>query len=343
KVVEADGICSFHLAPHDGKPIPAFAPGQYLTFRLSIPGESKPVIRCYSLSSNYHPGFYRVSIKKVAPPPDKPKLPPGKSSSYFVDTVREGDLLDVRAPAGGFVLSDTDAPVVLIGGGIGVTPVLAMLRALIAAGAKRETWFFYCIRNKSEHALKEEIEALAAESPNVKLKVLYSNPTPNDIEGKDFHEKGRISVDVLKKHLPSSNYEFYLCGPPAMMESMGEGLRGWGVPGERVFAEAFGPAAVKKTAAPAAAPAPGATGPKVTFAKSGKTVTWTGAHANLLELAAACEIKIDSGCGAGSCGTCLTAMKEGSVDYVKKPDSMPEGGSCLVCIGVPKGDVVLDA
>lgn len=344
KVVEVDGICSFHLAPHDGKPLPKYAPGQFLTFRLALPGEPKPLVRCYSLSSSYDPGFFRVSIKRVAPPPETPGVPPGRASSYFVDSVHEGDFLDVRAPSGKFVLSETDSPVVLLGGGIGLTPVLAMLRSIIASGGRREVWFFYGVRNQKEHALKRELETLAADAPNVKLHVVYSDPGPKDAHGSDYHSAGHLSLDLLRGMLPSNNYEFYVCGPPGMMSSLVEGLEKWGVPESRIFAEAFGPASVKRVApAPIAAPAPGLASPRITFSRSGKTVEWTGAQSNLLDLALASGIKIDSGCGAGNCQTCITAVKQGDVVYVKKPETMPEGGSCLVCIATPKGNLTLDA
>ncbi len=110
-------ICSFYLQPHDGKAIPGFDPGQFLTFQLDIPGQTKPVVRCYSLSDAPRPDGYRVSIKRVPPPRDKPEAPPGLSSNHFHDNVWVGDILDVKEPSGRFFLDTTnDDPVVLIGG-----------------------------------------------------------------------------------------------------------------------------------------------------------------------------------------------------------------------------------
>ena len=90
KVMECDDICSFHLSPHDKKALPGFLPGQYLTFNLDIPGQTKPVVRCYSLSDSPRPENYRVTIKRI-PPRDKDK-PPGLASTFFYDQVNEGDM-----------------------------------------------------------------------------------------------------------------------------------------------------------------------------------------------------------------------------------------------------------
>lgn len=129
RVENKDGnICSFYLAPHDGGKLPSFQPGQFLTFELAIPNQQSPVIRCYSLSdSPLKSDRYRVSIKRLPAPPSKKKqVPDGLSSCYFHDNIREGDVVDVMAPNGGFCLdTHSDRPVVLIAGGIGLTPVLS--------------------------------------------------------------------------------------------------------------------------------------------------------------------------------------------------------------------------
>jgi ferredoxin-NADP reductase len=345
KVDEGGDICSLHLVPHDRKRLPGFRPGQYLTFRLSIPGEDRPTIRCYSLSDAPLPDHYRVSVKRVGPPRDHPDLPPGRSSTYFHDAVEEGDILDVKAPSGQFYLDLTDdAPIVLIGGGVGITPVLSMLNAVVAHGAGRETWFFYGVRNATEHVMAEHLRDVAAEHPNVRLQVCYSDPGPSDRAGVDYDHAERVSIDLFKRTLPSSNYHYLMCGPPPMMESLTRDLAAWGVPREHVHLEAFGPASVKKTKAPAPAPAEDvATGHEITFSRSGVTVAWKPSCDSLLEFAEENGVMIDSGCRAGSCGTCLTAIKSGEVEYTTKPDADAEEGSCLTCVCVPKGALDLDA
>lgn len=344
KEKEVENVHSFYLVPHDGKPLPPFLPGQYLTFELRIPSESKPIIRCYSLSDSPNRDFYyRVSIKKVPPPPDKPDAPPGLSSSYFNDQVEEGDILDVKAPSGHFVLDTTnERPVVFIAGGIGITPVYSMLKTLTESDSHRETWFFLGVHNGREHLMKEELEALNHANENLHLHVCYGQPDEDDVEGVDYHHAGFVSVDLFKKLLPSNNYAFYICGPPPMMEALTSGLAEWGVPDEDVHYEAFGPATVKKTKGEAEAVEAAPT-VELVFDRSGKTLEWDGSAESILEFAENNGIVIDSGCRAGNCGTCTVAVKSGEVSYVVEHGAAPETGSCLTCISVPKTALTLDA
>lgn len=346
KQYECNGVYSFYLVPHDGRPLPQFKPGQYLTFQLNIPGRDKPVVRCYSLSdSPFHANYYRVTIKREEAPKDRPELPPGIASSYFVDKVRQGDILDVKAPTGHFYLDlNQPKPIVLISGGVGITPMLSMMNAIIESGTKREVWFFYGARNRTEHIQRSYLLELAGLHENINIHVCYSQPNAEDAFGRDYHHKGRVTVELLKQLLPSNNYEYFLCGNGAFMKSITDGLEAWGVPESSVHFEAFGPATVKKKTAPA----PSATliagpQPQITFSKSGKTLPWEPGLLNLLDFARDKEVRLDSGCCAGSCGSCLVAIQSGEVEYIKPPDTQPENGSCLACICRPKGDLVLDA
>ncbi len=346
KVLEADSVCSFYLAPHDGRPLPPFLPGQYLTFRLSIPGQAREVTRCYSLSdSPDHPDYYRVTIKRLPPPPKAPEAPPGLSSSHFHDRLQVGDFLDVKAPSGHFHLDvEHHGPVVLIGGGVGVTPVLSMLNYLATAPGNREAWFFYGVRNGREHVMKDYLRELAAQHQNLHIVVCYSDPLPEDKQGADYDYAERVSVELFKRVLKVNNFDFYVCGPPPMMETITKDLEAWGVPEDRVHFEAFGPASVKKVAAQAApAPAADAPGFSLTFTRSGKTLVWTPGSGSLLEFAEANGVQIDSGCRAGNCGTCATAVREGQFEYLSPPGAEVEKGSCLACISVPKSALSVDA
>ena len=222
-----------------------------------------------------------------------------------------------------------------------------MLNSIVESGSKRETWFFYGVRNKTEHIMKDHLEKVARENQNVHFRVCYSNPEPDEVEGRDYHHGERVSVDLFKRLLPSSNYEFYICGPPPMMDQITKDLEEWGVPESKVFFEVFGAATVKKltlTASPTAtASAEGQVAIQITFAKSGKTLNWQPTAASLLEFAESNGVRIDSGCRAGNCGTCLTALKSGEVDYLVHHGAKLEAGSCLVCISRPKTNLTLDA
>jgi len=346
KVLECEEVNAFYLKPHDGRPLPVFKPGQYLTFQLDLPGRDKPLIRCYSLSDSPHQKeYYRVTIKKEKAPPDKPELPPGAGSTYFTDVVKEGDILNVKAPSGHFFLDMTRMnPIVLIAGGVGITPMLCMANAIAASGSKREAWFFFGVRNQREHIHKAELEKLAAEHENIHLQVCYSRPSPGEVKGRDYQHEGRVSIELLKEVLPSNNFEYYLCGNGAFMKSITDGLEAWGVPDKDVHFEAFGPATVKKkTVAPTPTETVHLAKLEVTFSRSGKKVRWEPSAGNLLDFARSQNVKIDSGCCAGSCGSCVVAIKSGEVDYISQPSSPPEAGSCLTCVCRPKANLVIDA
>ena len=250
----------------------------------------------------------------------------------------------MKAPGGHFFLDTSkQGPCVLISGGVGITPCVSMMNELCELGSTQEIWWFYGVRNSTEHIMKQHVTEMAAKFDNIRLHVCYSNPLPTDKEGVDYQHKGRVTVDLFKEVLPSSNYDYYMCGPGPLMESITTGLTEWGVPDERVHFEAFGPASVKKKAPPTASVA--ATAPKVTvtFGKSNKAVAWDPSAANLLEFATAQGVSIPSGCCAGQCGTCLTVIRSGNVTYAQEPGSKPEAGSCLACVALPSGDLVLDA
>lgn len=337
-------ICSFYLEPLDGKPLPEFRPGQFLTFRLSLPepagGEARKVVRCYSLSDAPRQDYYRVSIKRVPAPPEQPELPPGLSSQYFHDQVQEGSRLEVRAPSGHFHLIEDEAlPIALIGGGIGITPMLSILAYVLEQGLEREVWLFYGVRNGSEHIMKTHLQTLASEHANFHLHVCYSAPAEGDVEGRDYQCRGRIDMPLLRETLKHTKHQFYVCGPRPMMESLVPGLQEWGGESENIHYEAFGPATLirHKQTDKAAPPF------TVTFSRSGKSIPWDPASDSLLAFAEANGIEVESGCRAGSCGCCLTVVSEGEVEYTKQTDADVEPGHCLLCTSVPKSDLTLDA
>ena len=341
KELEAKDTRSFYLEPHDRRPLPTFMPGQYLTFRLPATDAPKPIIRCYSLSDAPKPDYFRVTIKRIGPPPNNPDGPPGVSSSYFHDELEPGDIVDVKAPAGQFFLDPADtSSAVLIGGGIGLTPVLSMLNAIVEGDVTRDVWFFYGLRNRSEHAFAEHLKLIATEHPEIRLHICYSDPTEEDVVGDHYHHAERVSVDLMKRLLPSNAHHFYMCGPPPMMKTVVEDLLAWGVPQDRIHHEAFGPASVKSAAAPTT-PA-GDTNIEVVFTRADKKIPWDG-RSTLLEVAEANGIRMDFGCRSGNCGTCLTALKSGDVKYPSPPGCAVEKGSCLACIALPGTNITIDA
>ncbi|MEP2775684.1 MAG: FAD-binding oxidoreductase [Luteolibacter sp.] len=356
KALEAEDTYSFYLKPHDGKRLSNFKPGQYLTFQLQAPGGKKPEIRCYSLSDGLIDGdHYRVTIKRATPYECKKRKEPfdpskiGVISSHFCDGVKEGDILDVKAPSGKFFLDvDVDRPVVLLGGGIGVTPMLTMARVLTHIKDTREIYFFFGCSNGKQHMLKDEMVALQKANPKLRLHICYSKPDPED-DPRSFNHKSRVSPELLKEVLPSNNFQYYLCGPGPFMGTLMNGLLDWGVPLKDLHYEDFGPSTWEiddkyKESKPAAAKTDQVTC-EVTFEKSSKVCSWDPAtEENLTKICEENEAAIGWGCYKGSCGECMTAIKSGEVSYPDgPPDYEVEAGCCLPCVCCPKGNLVLDA
>jgi ferredoxin-NADP reductase len=341
-------ICSFYLAPEDGQPLPPFLPGQFLTFRLDVPtklGGSEQIIRCYSLSDSPHLDYYRVTIKRV-PQPIGMDVPPGRSSNYFHDHIEVGSLLQVRAPSGRFHIDKSNNPVVLVGGGIGITPMLSMLNWCLSDQTGREVWLFYGVRNSQELVMKSHLETLANAHANFHLRVCFSNPLSEDVTSRDYHHHGRVDINLLRTELPLKPYHFYICGPTAMMESLVPALDDWGVPDEHIHFEAFGPATIKRHNATVSVTSARTdvadTGIIVNFALSDKQLPWPTSANNLLEFAEANGISVNSSCRAGGCGTCQTTIRSGEVAYCQSPDFDPEPGTCLLCVSTPKTSLTLE-
>ncbi len=296
----AKSQCSIHLEPVDGAPLPPFEPGQFLTFSLPVSNAERPdavrtITRCYSLSDRPHPEAYRVTIKRVRAPADRPDLPPGAASNYLHDWVREGDLLRVKAPSGRFVLDpDPTVPTVLIAGGIGITPMLSMLLWSLSEQPERTIHLYLGLRHGGEHAFKQILWDLASAHPSFHLNVVYSRPRPGDVPGRDFQHAGHVDIELLRRTLPHGRHRFYVCGPAPMMESVVPALLAWGVRSEDVHHEAFGPASVHSldahvTELRESPPV------QVRFQRAGRTLLWDGRDATLLDFAERHGIEIDSG------------------------------------------------
>lgn len=339
-VDEASDVKSFYLTPENGQPLAPFGPGQFLTFRLPVPGCDAPLVRCYSLSDRPRQDYYRVTIKRVDFTNINNETMVGRGSGYFHEHVHVGDVLDVRAPAGTFMVDPVaPEPIALIGAGIGITPLVSMLEAILHSGKKREVHVVFGFRNSGEHSFKDRLAAIAAENSNVRLHANYSAPLEKDVLYRDYSHAGRVTLERVREVLPSNNFRFYLCGPGQLMESLVPALWEWGVPESHVHFEAFGPASVKSArhAGPRVQPC------NVQFERSGKSATWDGSMNSLLEFGEAAGVKLISGCRAGSCGECLTAIRNGTIETIKEPGIAVPVGHCLTCISVPAGDLVLDA
>ena len=231
------------------------------------------------------------------------------------------------------------APPVFIAGGIGITPILSMLKAALAEQPDRVAHLFYGVRNGQDHAFKAVLSQLATAHPGFDLHVLYSDPATEDVQGQDYDLAGFISLDLLKQTLPHGRHAFYLCGPDPMMKALIPALEAWGVDDADIHREFFGPqTAAPKQVKPASGPVLA-----IGFHRSGRTLDWTGQDATLLDFAERHSVMIESGCRSGICGTCETRLISGAVRYAAEPDFDIAPGYCLLCVGTPATALELDA
>lgn len=228
KVRESDEITSFHLVPEDGGAVIAHQPGQYLGLRLVIDGVEHR--RNYSLSAPADGRSLRISVKREAT---------GAVSRHLHDRVSVGDTLAVFPPAGAFTLAEGDKPVVLISGGVGITPTLPMLDAALAAG--RPVRFIHCARHPAVHAFRDWIDARAAQTPGLQRFYCYDDAAGAD-NGEDVVQ-GRLDTQRLAGWLPEDrDVDVYFLGPAPFMASVRRDLAALGVPQAQARYEFFGPA-----------------------------------------------------------------------------------------------------
>jgi nitric oxide dioxygenase len=240
KEPESQVITSFYLVPQDGGPLASFEPGQYVSVKVTIPGEANTHIRQYSLSERPGMPYYRISVKKEANIEGKPD---GVVSTFLHEQLQEGDRLWLSAPAGEFTVNlDTDRPLVLLSGGVGLTPMVSMLGAVVAANPARPVAFIHSAANGDVHAMKKQLLDLAQEYPQVSLYFCYEKPTAADLESPVFHKEGYVDLPWLQSILPNSDADFYFCGPVPYMKAVYKALKNWDVPAEDIHYEFFGPA-----------------------------------------------------------------------------------------------------
>jgi ferredoxin-NADP reductase/ferredoxin len=319
-------------------PTPVAAPGQYVTLRLRPDADAQPLTRSYSLSNLPDERGYRISVKRE-----------GAGSRYMHEHVNVGDLLDVAAPRGSFVLRDGTRPVVLISAGVGATPVLAMLHALAREHTERQVWWLHGARNHEEHAFGAEADELLAALPDSHRRVAYSRPTHADAPGADHDLQGRLDLTALEQARVPQDADYYLCGPDGFMRAIGSTLAARGVAPERIATEVFGAVSVHRSGivgngdrAPHAPDGPPGSGPIVTFSRSNLTVPWDDRYPSLLDFAEACDVPVGFGCRNGTCHNCESGLLAGEVAYTTEPLEPPPDGRILVCSSRPSSELTLD-
>lgn len=374
KLRESDVITSFVLEPVDGV-MPPYQPGQYLVFRLEIDGQT--VLRNYSVSGDPDcTDRLRISVKHEKAPAGL-NVADGVASTWLHQHVQPGEVLSAAGPMGEFVLDESSQrPVVLLSGGVGQTPLLSMLHRLLKR-SQRKVYVIHACDNSAVHAFADEMRELVAQREGVQLYFCYRNPTEHDEQVGLHHVSGLITREQLQRWLPLDDYEFYLCGPSAFMQSNYGVLRSLGVARDRIHYEFFGPATVLENTladdvaasavqdqmrlapssrvvanaseldSPVEAVRGTATAAEdaaqtVTFLPDGRQAQWHEDCPSLLDLAEETGLNPDFNCRAGLCNTCMCTLVSGEVDYFEEPlDPVPEG-KVLLCCSRPRGPVAVE-
>ena len=330
---ESQTIRSFYLEPTDDAGLPLFQAGQHLPLRFRLSQETNTVLRTYTISTAPSDGTFRISVKRQ-----------GVVSQHLHDHIAVGDIIEAKAPAGCFTVNARETrPLVLISGGVGITPMLAMLRHVVYEGLRtrriRPTWFFHGSRTRAERPFDAEIANLA-KSAREAVRVVQVLSGADEKSSPTGEYAGHIDLALLRRVLPFDDYDFYLCGPAAMVQSLYDGLREMRIPDDRIFSEAFGPSALRrksdqvKTTDPPL-PEPATASVLVRFAKSEKAAVWEPGGATLLEMAESQGIRPDSSCRGGSCGTCKTRVLKGEVTYTFPPAALRQTNEALICCALP--------
>jgi ferredoxin-NADP reductase/MOSC domain-containing protein YiiM/ferredoxin len=338
---ESADVMSLTFRSVDGRPLRAALPGQYVVLRLRPAAGGPPLFRSYSLSGDLSTQQYRISVKTE---------PHGVAGSYLRQHVRVGDVLDVSAPRGSFVLQPGDGPVVFVSAGIGATPVLAMLHALSSARSMRQVLWLHAAHDRQHHPFAGEARELVLALAHGRSHVCYSAPAAQDRMGEDFDTAGHLSRAVLDEVGVSRDADVYICGPSRFMADMKEALANFGVAPQRIHVELFnGSESLNPGIVGAAARAPhlpeqdANTGPLISFARSGIAVHWDASvYQSVLELAEACDVPVRWSCRTGVCHNCECGLISGEVTYGPEPLDKPASGNLLVCCSQPVGDVVID-
>lgn len=332
---ESHSIRSIYLEPDDGAGLPVFLAGQHLPVRFTLDGEVH--IRTYSLSSAPSDGFYRISVKRE-----------GRVSTHLHEQIQVGDVVEARAPQGHFTVAPLERrPLVLLAAGVGITPLLSMLREVVYQGLRtrriRPTWLLQSSRSLADQPFRRELDRLLESAGDaVRVLRLLSQPEADAHEGEDFDRRGRIDGAVLRDLLEVEDYDqidFVVCGPGGFTQGLYDGLRELDVRDAQIHAETFGPSTLKRRADPDAIvieqPPAATTSVPVVFERSAKEARWQPDGSSLLELAESRGLRPEFSCRGGSCGTCKTRLVSGAVNYPQPPAEVPEAGHVLICCAVP--------
>jgi ferredoxin-NADP reductase len=318
-----------------------FKPGQFVTLELEI--DDQPVMRSYTISSSPSvPYSFSISIKR---------MPGGKVSNWLHDNLQEGQELAVHGPVGLFNAIDFPADkVLLLSGGVGITPVMSMARWFYDTNANVDMVFVHSARTPKDIIFHRELEHMAARISNFSLHIICEK---HGLGESWAGYRGYLNQKMLELMTPDfMEREIFCCGPTPYMNAVKHLLASNGFDMQHYHEESFGAtppeisAEVKELAAEAAdaAPVPVADQHQVAFVATGKSIRVDPGE-TVHAAAAKLGLHIPKACGMGICGTCKVMKTAGEVSMEHNGGITDEDvaeGYILSCCSVPQGDVVID-
>ncbi|MFC3338378.1 molybdopterin-dependent oxidoreductase [Paracandidimonas soli] len=329
----ADGVLELTLSPKDCGALPDYRPGQHIGIEVPL-GDDAAIMRNYSLigaARDPSRQNYRIAVRHQRGLDESGEAWEGAMSGHLHANTRVGSIIKVGAPSGSFIIPEhSEQPIVLFAGGIGITPFLSYLESLLDAPDMPEVWLHYANRNRLSTAYGDRLQQICEQLPRLILRNYYSHPLAGDADPPELLGAHAVSDDLIEARV-----RFYMCGPPAMMDSIREGLCARGVPAFDIFSEVFrSPPSVDLNSSARF---------EVCFTKSDNTkAQWTAERGTLLKFAEDLGLSMPSGCRVGQCESCAVRIVSGQVHHLHgaEPD---DPSVCLTCQAIPTEDLVLDA
>ena len=319
-VKEAENITSFYLTPKDDLPLPLFQGGQYVNVKLT--GQND--IRSYTLSSAPNQNHLRITVKQELR---------GKVST-LLHQLKRNDELQVSEPLGNFIAPKNETPLVLLSAGVGITPFISIIESTIAEKSNRKIHLVHISRSKSTQAFPQQTQQFKKLS-HLNVTQFHSQPLSSEIKGKDYDYLGYTSKEFLQS-IASKDAHFMICGPTEMMNDTLAYLKQLEIKDDQISTESFGGVPLKSNQ-PASA---SSTGIEVKFTESDIVAEWNGEE-TLLELAERNGLNPVSSCRMGTCLSCETGIRKGTITYEPEPFFEPEGEKVLICCSTPATNVEL--
>jgi len=326
-VKESESIKSFYFEREDGLHLDDYKPGQFISVR--VPLNEGTITRNYTLSDSPERSYYRLTIKRELS---------GKSSHFFHTQVQEGSVLEISKPIGSFHLTSSALPVVLLSGGVGITPMLSMLEYITERQPERTVDFLHSSINSAVQPMAERLKELGRLNSNLTLSIFHTD-TQGEMKGVDFDHKGFITQAHLEKSI-RDRADYFLCGPIPFMKSMYTYLKDLGVATEAIHYEFFGEgASLEGVTAPTVSTQNEV---NVSFAASNKTATWDSKFSSILELAENIGLHPENSCRMGTCASCETTLLNGEIGYDPEPFLEAQEGNIFICCSQPVSDIKID-